>query len=99
MTTLNGKSLTLADILISAQEAATRVFKSAIAATPGAPRVTPDVLVLRSGKMQEWGESGLPRADFGNWEHAFDAQIDTLWNFANQPALSTATPPTPTLSA
>ena len=76
MNYLNGKSLSLADLVVSAQAAALKAFQAN------------DKLAAQTVKLEEFGISGLGREDFDTWEYAFNAHLDTLTNFRLQDAPS-----------
>ena len=75
--TLNGFTVSIADLVLSAQAAA---LKAATAK---------DQLAQQSIKLEEFAASGFDRLDFPMWENAFNGQIDTITNFAKQDSPAT----------
>ena len=73
---LNEKNFTLADIIVSAQASALKAFQQE------------DPLAVQTTKLEEFSTTGLGREDFGPWEQAFNAALDTLGHMSKQAAPS-----------
>ncbi len=76
-TKTNGSSVTLADLVVSAQAAAQKAFPAN------------DTLAQQSLKLEEFTASGFDRADYPTWENAFNAQLEMLQNFSRQDSPAT----------
>jgi hypothetical protein len=80
---------TLADIIISARQAAETAHTLA------------STLEQQTAKLKAFADSGLDKLDFPNWEQEFNACVDLYQAFSKQPAPSTvaaAKMPAPTAS-
>jgi len=76
--TLNGTSVTLADLIISAQAAALKAFTAQ------------DVLAQQSLKLEEFAATGFDRADYPTWENSFNSTLELLQIFSKQDSPATA---------
>lgn len=74
---MNNKPITLADILISAQNAANRAHAA------------PDMLAQETIRHEEFNNSGFDRADYLTWKNAFNGQLEALTAFAKQDSPAT----------
>lgn len=75
--TLNGTSVTLADLIIHARNAAQKAFAAN------------DVLAQQTTKLEEFGISDFDRDDFPTWEGAFNAELEMLAVFSKQDSIAT----------
>ena len=69
---------TLADLVLSAQSAATKAHAIITA------------LEQQTVKLQSFTASGFHADDFPTWENAFHAQLEMLATFSRQPSPATA---------
>jgi len=75
---INGSSVTLADLVLSAQAAANHAVSAA------------DQLARESIRLEEFSASGFDRADYLTWLGAFNAQLEMLAMYAKQDSPATA---------
>jgi hypothetical protein len=72
-------NVTLAQLVIAAQAAANKV-----AALP-----TQDALTVQTVKLEEFATAGFDRADFANFENAFNTQLDLVKTLGTQDSPAT----------
>ncbi len=77
-TKTNGSSVTLADIVLSAQAAGQKAFAD------------PSALAQQMTKVEAFKASGFDALDFPTWENGFYAQLEMLTAFSKQSSPATA---------
>ena len=77
-TTPTGPSITLADLILNARNAAQKAFSE------------PSQLAAQLTKLDQFKSSGFAALDFSTWENAFNTEMDMLTAFSKQPSPATA---------